>query len=136
MFCRLPFEQNTLHGYVVGSFFQLIAVWKFVVVFCVINTFFIGICLYVRVFFKDIEDVFRNIDSIVGDKVNMKLHSRQMNEQVKAKLVDINRFHVKIKRFSSQLQYNFLFLRDLLSYLTQDCWENFINDERNCVHNI
>lgn len=95
----LPFDQKSWPGFFTGILIELIAGWKFSVVLCAIDTFYIGICWYVEACINDMQKIFNEIDAYImendGDE-NNDGHLTKFN--LKRSLLEAVDFHKKILR--------------------------------------
>lgn len=91
----MPYERTHL-GFALAYASQLIIGEKFCVIFCPINTFFIGTCWYIGTFFNDLKGIFRKIDKILLVKNKNGKIIMNKGALVKAHLIEIIDFHNKI----------------------------------------
>lgn len=99
---RYPFNQTTSSGLFLASTFEMAAGYKFIVVFCAISTFYIGIAWYIETCIDDIHASYKQIDNLLASNedriIDFQIRSQMMRVSLKKIFFDIVQFHWRVLR--------------------------------------
>lgn len=91
----LPFDESTFIGYVLTAITQIIIGLMYLIVMCVIVTYFVGCSFFIEAMLMNLKDKIRSIDDRI--KEMKQTNEMIMNEMYRESIL----FHIEIYRYRS-----------------------------------